>query len=996
MSFIPPKIFLSIVFFLSLVIFLPFSASAQEKLSLNSPLNREIKSNQFHEYKISVAANQFLSITVEQKGVDVSLNVFDGEKKISESNLPKGSSGLEVLYFISKKNGEYRLELKSANQGNYEIEFREARPAIESDKVRILALKSFEENLKLQNLQNPNDLPKLAENYQKILADWQKNNDKIGEAITLLQLGQTLVSSGEIKESVEYYSKSLKIWQDLRVETEITNVLNARCYANYRMNEYQKALEDANIARKKYQELGDKVGENELLMLIGNLYSELGKYDLALDLYNQALKNWEALKNFHRFAATLNNIGFVYRDSGDWEKAFEFQKRALQVFRDDRPNTRGEANVLNQIGFYYLKKNDLANAILYFQQAIPIWQKITDAFGEPVSLYGMGEIYEKQNEFGKAVEAYNQALVLAKSRQAKSLEAAILQALARIEQKLGNLDGAKQKIESAISIIEATRAAILNQQFRTFYFARSQTYYDFYIQLLMQMHEKSPDAGFNALALEANERAKARSLVELLTLSKAEIYQGIEPSLLEIEQNLQLKINTAEQNRFQMVLRKAPIDQLKTMDLTLQKILTEYEDLQAQIRLKSPRYAVLNNLQNIKTTEIQSLLDEKTVLLEYALAAEKSYLWVVSAKSVKSFVLPSKSEVETIAKDFYQKLKSEETSIDSSNLARKLSEILIKPAIEELENKRLLIVADGALNYIPFAALTNPKFKVQPQKSGILSQAETPLIFTNEILNLPSATVLSVLRKEIGNRKQSKKTIAVIADPVFSRDDLRVKPTNNPSPTIPSNFSVAAFSRILSDTGANFQRLPGSRKEAIWIRDLVSPNNSKISLDFEASRQTVFSQELQEYKIIHFATHGIIDSQQPEFSGIALSSVTEKGEFQDGFLRLYETFNLKLSADLVVLSACETGLGKDVRGEGLIGLTRGFMYAGAKRVAVSLWKVDDHATAELMKSFYQNMLGEKKLSPSAALREAQITMWKSKRFSVPYFWASFTIQGEWK
>ena len=194
-----------------------------------------------------------------------------------------------------------------------------------------------------------------------------------------------------------------------------------------------------------------------------------------------------------------------------------------------------------------------------------------------------------------------------------------------------------------------------------------------------------------------------------------------------------------------------------------------------------------------------------------------------------------------------------------------------------------------------------------------------------------------------------------------------------------------------------FVRLRFSRAEADAIARLAPEGQRLEAVDFVANRATATSAELSEYRIVHFATHGLVNSQHPELSGIVLSLVDKKGEPQNGFLRLYEIYNLKLNADLVVLSACQTALGKEIKGEGLIGLTRGFMYAGAPRVVASLWRIDDRATAELMTRFYSGMLKDK-LRPAAALRAAQVSLLQGqdKRWAAPHYWAAFTIQGEWK
>jgi CHAT domain-containing protein len=342
--------------------------------------------------------------------------------------------------------------------------------------------------------------------------------------------------------------------------------------------------------------------------------------------------------------------------------------------------------------------------------------------------------------------------------------------------------------------------------------------------------------------------------------------------------------------------------------------------------------------------------------------------------------------------------------------------MLLRPVADRLGSKRLVIVAEGALQYIPFASLTKPGAKTKASISTADSTDATKilsglLIEANEIIYLPSASTLSVLRREASNRKTATKTVAVLADPVFSVADPRVKATQSKLPQL-KNQKIATtrsqeeatdkdLQRSLNDAVDDLaglqtiSRLPFSRREAEAIAQIVPTKDTFKALDFAASTEKATGGNLADYKIVHFATHGLLNSKNPALSGLILSLVNARGEPQNGFLRLNDIYNLRLNSDLVVLSACQTALGKDIRGEGLIGLTRGFMYAGAPRVVASLWKVDDAATAELMKRFYQNMLN-KKLRPAEALRAAQIEMSKDERFKSPYFWAAFTLQGEWR
>jgi CHAT domain-containing protein len=340
--------------------------------------------------------------------------------------------------------------------------------------------------------------------------------------------------------------------------------------------------------------------------------------------------------------------------------------------------------------------------------------------------------------------------------------------------------------------------------------------------------------------------------------------------------------------------------------------------------------------------------------------------------------------------------------------AAELSRMLLGPVASRLGRKRLAIVADGALQYIPFAALPAPS---SGSGEGLNSGAEPqPLCIEREIVSLPSASTLATLRREIAGRKPAEKSLAVLADPVFADDDTRVrrnvgkagaKGETRSAHSDETDIGFLQMTRSGRETGvigaeAGFGRLLSTRHEAEAILSLVPERERMQALDFEASRTSAFRPELGEYRIIHFATHGLLNNIHPELSGIVLSLVDESGQPQDGFLRLQDIYNLKLPVDLVVLSACQTGLGKEIKGEGLIGLARGFMYAGAPRIVASLWKVDDRATSELMKRFYQGMLGPEALRPAEALRQAQLSIWKEKQWRAPYYWAAFVLQGEWK
>jgi hypothetical protein len=464
-------------------------------------------------------------------------------------------------------------------------------------------------------------------------------------------------------------------------------------------------------------------------------------------------------------------------------------------------------------------------------------------------------------------------------------------------------------------------------------------------------------------------------------------------------------------------------------------LVSEYNEIEARVRATSPAYAAITQPQPPGVKEIQQLLGPNTLLLEYALGDQHSYLWVISATSIASFELPARKEIEEAATHLYalltahskkingereqqRELRLEKAEAEFLPAASRLSDMLLTPAARLLGAKRLVIVAEGALQYVPFnvlpissaadaVALSDKQVPVagvtqHPRaQAGALISPPTyqPLITSHEVVTLPSISTLAVLRAELQGRKPAPQSVAILADPVFNVYDDRVKVTGKGaainSGVRPGmrDLERAANDTGVLDVGSNISRLPFSGQEARAI--VAAARKAKLVLGFDANLSMAKSPELGDYRVVHFATHGLVDSKHPELSGIVLSLLDRQGRPQEGFLRLNAIYKLRLPVELVVLSACQTGLGKEVRGEGLVGLTRGFMYAGAARVIASLWKVDDEATSELMGYFYKEMIGADK-PPSEALRSAQLNMLKQRRWKYPYYWAAFTIQGEWK
>lgn len=567
---------------------------------------------------------------------------------------------------------------------------------------------------------------------------------------------------------------------------------------------------------------------------------------------------------------------------------------------------------------------------------------------------------------------------------------------------------------------------------------------------------------FAASALAVIEMGRARSLLELLGEAQAGITEGVPADLLQRLQEITDRQQEIAQMLMGVTLPGAlPPEKISALEAELDKLTIEADGLENTMRTSSPRYASLAGSQPLSLSDVQQkVLDDDTALLLYSLSASKSYLWVITRTSVAVARLPGRPDIEAQVMNLRaqlipEKLRRAIVGIDvatdatrgltlaaetqpvlnaqaasqanqpakgapgtpaplASNVAsyaraaQDLFKTVLQPAAHLLGDKRLLVVADGALNYVPFEALVTAPPGDAPDYAALAY-----LVKTHEIVYAPSASVINAVRQQAQQVRKSSATTApgiggpvlIVADPVFSSADVRAQAAGTtPAQAVEAETRQLTLESALNAVSAkplavtdkmNIVRLASTRTEANEIAQLTrsAQGTADVWLDLEASKTKVLSQDLSRYRVLHFATHGLLNAEHPQFSGLVLSLVGEtKG---DGFLRVKEVFNLRIGAPLVILSACETGLGREKRGEGIIGLTRAFMYAGAPTVGASLWAVADRSTAQLMTDFYQRLLANRGALPSHALRAAQLKMIAIPRYSAPYYWAPFVMIGDW-
>lgn len=1015
-------------------------SEASQELGVSKPIAREMRGGEEHRYQVKLSAGQHARVVLEQKGIDVVLTLLgaDGKPLLEVDNNLSGTRGTEVISLVAEIGSVYTLNVRSlekdASTGRYEIRIEDQKTATETDRAHVAAERSYFAAVQLQGERTGESRRKAIEQYNEALRLMREVGDRRGEAMTLTNIAMVYNLLGEPRNTLEPLQQALTIWHaigDGHLEA-ITHAINGRVF--YALGEPQKALEAYGRALSVLRAVGDRSGEAVTFMQIGTVYRLIGEPQKALDHFEQSLPLSRAVGDRRNEAMVLNNMGTVYTLVGEPQKAFSYFNQVLPLVRAigdrrveavtlsnmghiynlldqpekalpylqqsltvarDNGDRKSEALALTNAGNAYSSLREHSKAIEYLERALQLRVTMSDRPGEAITLNHLGRAFHLGKEPRKAFDYYEKALPIWRAVGDSNGEVAALYGMARAESDFGDLLRASQRTESALAVINTLRTKVTSRDLRASYFASLQDVFKLHIDLLMRLHRRQPKAGFDVAAFKTYEQARARSLIDMLTEASADIRQGVDPALFARERSLQQMLN-AEADR-QMRLFGGQHSERAAAEVKgkIEDLLTQLLAIEAELKAHSPRYAALTQPAPLGIAEIQTTVtDNETLLLEYSLGEERSYLWAVTPTSLSSYELPPRATIEAAARRCYELLTARnqyvkfETAEEKRERVRKadaeypraataLSEILLGPVAAQLEGKRLLVVPDGALEYVPFAALTVPK-----QTSQFV-----PLMVQHEVTSIPSASTLAVLRRELQGRAAAEKVVAVFADPVFDKTDERI--TGATSRNAGGHHGAPA-----AQDGLALVRLPYTRQEAEAILALAPSTGRKAALGFEANRTAAMSDELSRYRIIHFATHSFLDSMHPELSSIALSMLDRQGRPQEGFLRSYEVFNLKLGAELVVLSGCRTGLGKEVKGEGLYGMTRGFMYAGSKRVLVSLWDVQDQATARLMTDFYRELLGPKRPNTAAALRAAQIAIWREGRWQAPYYWAGFVLQGE--
>jgi CHAT domain-containing protein/Tfp pilus assembly protein PilF len=996
-----------------------------------------LAADEIHHYQFSLKRGEYAHLEVEQHGVDVYLILKGPGDFERHQNWPSAQAGLEYLSFIAPADGTFDLEVttsagdKPAASNQYVLKYLERKAPDQRDEARAQAEELFAEG---QKAANPAERSRL---FSQAIDKWRSSGDRYGLATGLSSWGFLRGNTIEIfdhpDDLITLYREALAIWKSYE-ETSRQIQLNlyiAHVYdANARLSDAEKYYREAYDLMQRALVPLDAALKVGVLNNLGTLQHRLGADEAAITSFKLAIETAKGAHLRREQALVLNNLGNLYLEITRYNEAREYFSSAQTVRENKDYDPQGWATTRQNQGLLAAETGDLAKAEVYVLESLAIRKekapervyetlhglayvknlqgKDEDALKifadvlslaekhpaeKAITLLNIGGIHYSKGRKDQALEIYKQASALIPSIDNPAVEWQVLFALGRSERERDD-PAALDHLARAYSIVEGQRTKRVIPAWRAQYLAETRAVYEAYVDSLMLTADRRNDPQLRVKALEIAERARARSLLELLVEAHTDINGHADPTLLSQYRDVQADLGGAEYQRQQREFDRAPQRLQEAAKARVASLRARLEELEGQIRLSNKALTDVLAPQPISAEDMFQSLDPGRLVLEFMLGDQGSHMWVISRSGlIASAPLPPRAVIEKKANNLSTILSDGRGNF--ADAARDLGGILLSPAAKYLGDNELIIVPDGALYYVPFAALPNPG-----QTLG-RSRSEDYLISRHAIVTLPSLSTLIAQRNLLGGRNAAPGALAVFADPVYDRND---EPHKCETGAGEIRRSPEARNRVPrpvrgADEGElKYPRLEYTQAEMRALLSLPSSGGRLRACGYDANFDVAMSPQLSQYRLLHFATHGSINTEYPELSGLVLSLVDKQGRSTpEGVLRMNDIYNMKLNADVVVLSACETARGKLIKGEGMVGLTRAFLAAGAARVVASLWKVGDHeVTVSLMKDFYTGILGKRKLPPAIALQEAQKQVLKDHPGLNPRYWAAFILEGEYR
>lgn len=1012
----------------------PATTELDDALLPDRPVERPIRHGEVHSFRLELPPEAGARVAVRGVGIKIALRLLDDEgSELDSADTRFGDEWPEQLWLEPGAAGDLRLEIEVseyaiAEAGRFHAELV-PQPVDDRLRLAVAASRAMRRGNEARSRQESSANQAAIAAFTEARELWRRlDGGERDEAEALISLGAVALQLGDYPRARAWLDEAADLLESLGAERR---AIDARAYAGwavYRLGDtggalarfdevlaasrrhghrrmeafalatsgtalaaagdHQRALDRLRAARRLFGQLGASE-ETQTLHNIGSLYRALGEPRRAAEVYREVLARHRAEDDVYGQASTLTGLGLAMLQQQEPAQAAAAFRESLSL-RERLGDRFGQAEALRSLGTALRALGEPLEAAGYLERALALDRETGSVNGQAATLAALAEVRFDQRRYEDAKRLFGQSLDGWRASLRQREIAASLHGLARCARALGRGDEALRLSERALMVVESLRTTPKDPALRASLFATTQEIYTLAVELHMDRHLADPEAGEDVRAFELAERARARALLDTLGADPHDRYRDADPELVARERRLAEEVAAAVARSLERPGEPAAGEG----GAEVATLLGRLTEVQIALRAQSPAVVAMATAGPAGLDEIRDrLLGDGDALLHYLLAEPRSYLWIVTADGLTSRILPGRGVIEAAAATYRQRLlgshrRSEAHAAERAGAA--LAELLVEPAWGDLGGaRRLLIAAPAALQSIPFAAL--------PIASD--RGSKEPLVSRFEVSYVPSASTLMALRRRSRDRP-GRRSLALVADPVFSPDDARVQPAGGEPASVAEDEADAeaddfdAPVRRQAELGAwPLPRLASTGAEAAAIRSLAPAYDVLLALGFDADRELVLSPDFRMHRILHLATHSLVDAQRPELSGLVLSLYDPHGGRLPGFVGLYDLYRVDLQADLVVLSACATALGQELPGEGQISLARGFLYAGARTVIVSLWEVDDAATTELMTRFYRHLLTAGQ-SPGQALSQAQREMAQHPRWHAPFYWAGFIVQGD--
>jgi CHAT domain-containing protein len=807
---------------------------------------------------------------------------------------------------------------------------------------------------------------------------YQELQDKRGQAHSREMHGLLLMMDDKAAEASVVFENAEVLWRELGDPVALADALVDQNFLAIRQGQWQDALVLLNEAQTLLvEEEAEPYLAGKITNSLGEIYEAYGQLDTALSYFTESLSHFRDVAHDVKGTVTAGiKVGRVQARLRNYEAAkLQIEQSLAAALVTDNALTIGLCH--EDLGTVWLEAGSYESARAEFLKAISYFIKSNSDRPLARSTMYLGQTEHLLGNLSRAGETYEKALRFFAENSDYTNEAALRFGLGKLALQKKRPDEAEVHLSRSIELTERLRENASSKALRSSFLHSVHDRYEAYVEWLMTRYARSRNPDDAIRAFEAAESGRARALLDSLYGYQRELRKPSDPLLLLEEERLQKQEQQIVDERARLISRGGTEKERADIAQKLREIRAQFETLEARIN-SSAKFHDLLRPQPLSYERIRTdIADAETSLLSYSLGNEKSFAWVVSQDGLNTYELPDKKTIEEAANKLLKFIKTPTTSeYEQSELQTAIDEVsrlVIEPISDRLRTSRLIVVADGILQYVPFQILKTSRAE------------QEPLISRFDIVDAPSASALAIVRRERLRREPGSNLLIGFGDAVFSSD---YTPGSTRAGTDLSGERSKESSRF-----GTLPRLFNAKRELRAISEIAG-QDSRFYVEYDATRAQLLNVDLSQFRILHVVTHGVLDDQNPELSGLVLSMVDENARSIDGFVSLADIYKLRAPVDLVVLSACHTALGQRLRGEGLIGVTRGFMYAGASGVVASLWKVDDRATAELMKHFYANML-QRGMGPATALRAAQNQIRSQPKWSAPYYWAGFTFQGDY-